>query len=304
MPIPTFQALLRPTLELLSDRAIWRLPELEEKLAAVLGVTNEDREVLLPSGAMPMFYNRVGWAKWHLDRAKLVESVRRGSYRITDRGVAVLAQAPALIDKKYLDQFVEPQTGKGASPLGPDGDVDGNSAQPVALSPEELMDSAAKALQAQVATELLVRIKAESPAFFERLVVQLLLKMNYGGSRQEAGRAVGRSGDGGIDGIINEDRLGLDAVYIQAKRWEGTVGRPEIMKFVGALAGQRATKGVFISTSTYTQEARDYAAQSQYRVVLIDGERLAQLMIEYNLGVSVAAAYEVKRIDNDFFVEE
>ncbi len=304
MPIPTFQALLRPTLELLSDRAIWRLPELEEKLAAMLGVTNEDREVLLPSGAMPMFYNRVGWAKWHLDRAKLVETVRRGSYRITNLGVTVLAQAPALIDKKYLDQFVEAQLGKSTSAFEPDGDIDGNSVQPAVLSPEELMDSAAKALQAQVSVELVARIKSESPAFFERLVVKLLLRRGYGGSRQEAGRAVGRSGDGGIDGIINEDRLGLDAIYIQAKRWEGTVGRPEIMKFVGALAGQRASKGVFISTSTYTQEARDYATQSQYKVVLIDGERLAQLMIEYNLGVSVAAVYEVNRIDSDFFVDD
>lgn len=304
MPMPTFQALLRPTLELLSDRAVWRLPELEERLASMMGVTNEDREVLLPSGAMPMFYNRVGWAKWHLDRAKLVETVRRGSYRITDRGMEVLSQAPALIDKKYLDQFVEPQPSRPTALLGPDADVDGNSAQAAAMAPEELMDSASKALQAQVAAELLTRIKAETPAFFERLVVRLLLQMGYGGSRQEAGRAVGRSGDGGIDGIINEDRLGLDAIYIQAKRWEGNVGRPEIMKFVGALAGQRASKGVFISTSTYTQEARDYAAQSQYKVVLIDGERLAQLMIEYNLGVTVSAVYEVKRIDNDFFLED
>lgn len=155
-----------------------------------------------------------------------------------------------------------------------------------------------------LATELIETVKQNTPVFFEELVVKLLLKMGYGGSRQEAGRAVGRSGDGGIDGIINEDRLGLDAVYIQAKRWEGTVGRPEIMKFVGALAGQRASKGVFISTSSYTQEAREYAAQSQYKVVLIDGERLAQLMIEYNLGVSVAAVYEVKRIDSDFFADE
>ena len=152
--------------------------------------------------------------------------------------------------------------------------------------------------------ELIETVKQNTPAFFEELVVKLLLKMGYGGSRQEAGRAVGRSGDGGIDGIINEDRLGLDAIYIQAKRWEGNVGRPEIMKFVGALAGQRASKGVFISTSTYTHEARDYAAQSQYKVVLIEGERLAQLMIEYKLGMSVAAVYEVKRIDNDFFSED
>jgi restriction system protein len=307
MPIPPFQTLLKPTLELLADKAVWRLRELEEKLAQRLGVTNEEREILLPSGAMPMFYNRVGWAKWHLDRAKLVETVNRGSYRITDRGLSVLAQAPAVIDKRFLDQFVEAPLAKGArgsTAGGADADVEGDAAPDVALSSEELMESASKALQAMVATELVARIKAESPAFFERLVVKLLLKMGYGGSRQEAGRAVGRSGDGGIDGIINEDRLGLDAVYIQAKRWEGIVGRPEIMKFVGALAGQRASKGVFISTSSYTQEAREYAAQSQYKVVLIDGERLAQLMIEYNLGVSVAAVYEVKRIDNDFFADE
>lgn len=307
MPIPPFQTLLRPTLELLADQAVWRLRELEEKLALRLGVTNEEREILLPSGAMPMFYNRVGWAKWHLDRAKLVETVNRGSYRITDRGLSVLAQAPAVVDKRFLDQFVEApltKSARGTTAGGTDADIEADAAPDVALSSEELMESASKALQAMVATELVTRIKAESPAFFERLVVKLLLKMGYGGSRQEAGRAVGRSGDGGIDGIINEDRLGLDAVYIQAKRWEGIVGRPEIMKFVGALAGQRASKGVFISTSSYTQEAREYAAQSQYKVVLIDGERLAQLMIEYNLGVSVAAVYEVKRIDNDFFADE
>ena len=256
---------------------------------------------------MPMFYNRVGWAKWHLDRAKLVETVNRGSYRITDRGLSVLAQAPAVVDKRFLDQFVEApltKSARGTTAGTTDADIEADAAPDVALSSEELMESASKALQAMVATDLVTRIKAESPAFFERLVVKLLLKMGYGGSRQEAGRAVGRSGDGGIDGIINDDRLGLDAVYIQAKRWEGIVGRPEIMKFVGALAGQRASKGVFISTSSYTQEAREYAAQSQYKVVLIDGERLAQLMIEYNLGVSVAAVYEVKRIDNDFFADE
>lgn len=143
-----------------------------------------------------------------------------------------------------------------------------------------------------------------SPAFFELLIIKLMIKMGYGGSREEAGKAVGRSGDGGIDGIINEDRLGLDAIYLQAKRWEGVIGRPEIMKFVGALAGQRATKGVFITTSWFTQDAKDYALSSQYKVVLIGGERLADLMIEHDLGVSVAATYQLKRIDSDFFSEE
>ena len=143
-----------------------------------------------------------------------------------------------------------------------------------------------------------------SPAFFELLIIKLMIKMGYGGRREEAGKAVGRSGDGGIDGIINEDRLGLDAIYLQAKRWEGVIGRPEIMKFVGALAGQRATKGVFITTSWFTQDAKDYALSSQYKVVLIGGERLADLMIEHDLGVSVAATYQLKRIDSDFFSEE
>lgn len=166
------------------------------------------------------------------------------------------------------------------------------------------MEAAYVRAQAALADEVLERVKACPPAFFERLVVQLLIRMGYGGSRAEAGRAVGRSGDGGIDGIINEDRLGLDAIYLQAKRWDGVVGRPEIMKFVGALAGQRATKGVFITTSWFTQDAKDYAASSHYKLVLIDGERLAHLMIEHDLGVSVVATYPLKRVDSDFFAEE
>jgi restriction system protein len=173
-----------------------------------------------------------------------------------------------------------------------------------AITPEESIERAYLALKQALADELLASIKACTPRFFEHLVVQLMIKMGYGGSREEAGKAVGRSGDGGIDGIINEDRLGLDAIYLQAKRWDGVVGRPEIMKFVGALAGQRATKGVFLTTSWFTQEAKEYATTSQYKVVLVDGVRLADLMIEHDLGVSVVAAYQVRRIDTDFFSEE
>jgi restriction system protein len=172
------------------------------------------------------------------------------------------------------------------------------------LTPEESIERAHLSLRKDLARELLESIMQCSPAFFELLIIKLMIKMGYGGSREEAGKAVGRSGDGGIDGIINEDRLGLDAIYLQAKRWEGVVGRPEIMKFVGALAGQRATKGVFITTSWFTQDAKDYALSSQYKVVLIGGERLADLMIEHDLGVSVAATYQLKRIDSDFFSEE
>ena len=175
---------------------------------------------------------------------------------------------------------------------------------PSDLTPDEVIEAAYQRSISALADEVLERVKACSPIYFERLVVQLLIQMGYGGSREEAGKAVGRSGDGGIDGVINEDRLGLDAIYLQAKRWSNVVGRPDIQQFVGALAGQRATKGVFISTSRFTQEAKDYAANSQYKVVLIDGERLAELMIEHDLGVSVAATYQLKRIDSDFFNEE
>ena len=170
--------------------------------------------------------------------------------------------------------------------------------------PEVRLEALKREFDSALAAEILERVKSCSPAYFERLVVQLMIRMGYGGSREEAGQAVGRSGDGGIDGIINEDRLGLDAIYLQAKRWDGVVGRPEIMRFVGALAGQRATKGVFISTSRFTQEAKDYASASQYKLVLMDGERLADLMIEHGLGVSVTTTYHLKRIDSDFFSEE
>lgn len=304
MAIPDFQSLMLPMIETLSDQGVWRLPDLEEALAKRLDVTNEEREQLLPSGSMPMFYNRVGWAKWHLERAKLVETVKRGHYRITDRGRKVLEQHPTRIDLRFLDQFPEHQNRNAKTGAQLPGEEVADAPLVQALSPEELIDSAHKAIHAELASALLIHVKSGTPLFFERLVIQLLIRMGYGGSRQEAGRAVGKSGDGGIDGIINEDRLGLDAIYLQAKRWEGVVGRPEIMKFVGALAGQRATKGVFITTSGFTQEAKEYAATSQYKVVLIDGPRLADLMIEHDLGVSVAATYQLKRIDSDFFADE
>jgi restriction system protein len=209
----------------------------------------------------------------------------------------------ARIDMKTLQQFPEYERARR-------GDVQASvePAMPAVafneLTPEESIERAHLSLRKDLARELLESIMQCSPAFFELLIIKLMIKMGYGGSREEAGKAVGRSGDGGIDGIINEDRLGLDAIYLQAKRWEGVIGRPEIMKFVGALAGQRATKGVFITTSWFTQDAKDYALSSQYKVVLIGGERLADLMIEHDLGVSVAATYQLKRIDSDFFSEE
>ena len=215
-----------------------------------------------------------------------------------------MAQRLVRIDISTLQQFPEYDRARRGDATVSDAASLQTGETPNALTPEETIEQAHQILRRELVGEVLASIMKCTPAFFELLIVKLMIKMGYGGSRAEAGKAVGRSGDGGIDGIINEDRLGLDAIYLQAKRWEGVVGRPEIMKFVGALAGQRASKGVFITTSWFTQEAKDYATSSQYKVVLIDGERLADLMIEHDLGVSIAATYLLKRIDSDFFSEE
>ena len=297
-----------PLMQFAADSKVHEFRDAVEVIAQQYALTEAERAELLPSGRTPLFYNRLAWAKAHLKKAGLLEFPKRGSFQITLRGLNVLAQQPARINMALLQQFPEYVA---APPLHASGKGPDAQAQPEALSqttppvtPQEAIEQAHQWLRRALADEVLTSIKQCSPVFFEQLVVQLMIKMGYGGSRQEAGQAVGKSGDGGIDGIINEDRLGLDSIYLQAKRWEGVVGRPEIMKFVGALAGQRATKGVFITTSSFTQEAKVYAASSQYRLVLIDGERLADLMVEHDLGVSVAATYELKRIDSDFFTEE
>lgn len=283
------------------------LKDVVQELAEEFGLTQEERAQLLPSGGTLTYVSRIGWAKTYLKKAGLVTQPKRGMVQISPAGLEVLAKNPETLDSKFLEQFEAFQSFRyGGEPLSTHKrSLQNQPTQPgLELTPEEVMEGAYVKLVEALADDVLERIKACSSAYFERLVVQLLIKMGYGGSREEAGRAVGKSGDGGIDGIINEDRLGLDAIYLQAKRWDGVVGRPEIMKFVGALAGQRANKGVFITTSWYTQEAKDYAANSQYKVVLIDGVRLADLMIEHDLGVSIATTYQIKRIDSDFFVDE
>lgn len=305
MAIPDYETLMLPLLSKLAGGETFVLKEVMAELANVFQLTPDERAQLLPSGGTLTFASRVGWAKTYLKKAGLVQQPKRGLVQITDQGRSVLARKPTRIDAKFLEQFpafLEFRNGSQGRP-----DLAGaEEVLPLSsdLTPDEVIDAAYQRSMLALADEVLERVKGCSSIYFERLVVQLLIKMGYGGSREEAGRAVGRSGDGGIDGIINEDRLGLDAIYLQAKRWEGVVGRPEIMKFVGALAGQRANKGVFITTSWFTQEAKDYAGSSQYKVVLIDGERLADLMIEHGLGVSVVATYLIKRIDSDFFSEE
>jgi restriction system protein len=303
--IPDYESLMQPLLQHLVDGRVRLVRDLVSELADAHHLTDEERVQFLPSGATLTFASRVGWAKTYLKKAGLLIQPKRGFVQITDTGRLALAKDAGSINTKYLERYEAFQTFRNAvkeptvgAAVPPQTDL------PPELTPNEVMDAAYNRSVAVLADETLEQVKACSPGFFERLVVRLLIEMGYGGSKAEAGRAVGKSGDGGIDGIINEDRLGLDAIYLQAKRWEGVVGRPEIMKFVGALAGQRATKGVFITTSWFTQEAKDYAASSQYKVVLIDGARLSDLMIEPNLGVSVVASYHLKRIDSDFFADD
>lgn len=302
MAIPDFQSCMLPLLKVIADGKEYSTHDIENSLAIFFSLSDEDVSALLPSGRQRVFRNRVAWAKSYLKQAGLLESPKRGFIRITGRGSDVLDEAPDIINIKYLyrfPEFVEFRNAKSVSE-----DVVEIQTQEVAENtPEEVLELAYEKIRSELAQELLEKVLASTPEFFEYLVVELLLKMGYGGSRKDAGDRIGQSGDGGIDGIIKEDRLGLDVIYIQAKRWQGSVGRPEIQKFVGALQGQRARKGVFITTSTYTADAKSYAENIDTKVVLIDGKRLANLMIDFDVGVSVSASYVVKKIDSDYFEE-
>lgn len=303
MAIPDFQTLMLPFLRFASDGNEHAMSEAREALAEQFGLTAEQRAALLPSGRQAVFDNRVAWAKVYLQRAGLLDSPRRGHFRISDRGREVLRDPPDRITIRYLERFPEfiEFRSVGKEKKEP---VEVSSPEAEGETPEEMLESAYLRLRSDTAAELLKRVKGCSPKFFEGLVVEVLLKMGYGGSRREAGEAIGRAGDEGIDGIVNEDRLGLDVIYLQAKKWDGTVGRPEIQKFVGALHGKRAKKGIFLTTGSFSSEAAQYVANIDPKVVLIDGQQLADLMIEFNVGVSQTDIYEVKRIDSDYFSEE
>lgn len=276
-----------------------------DELAKLLGVTEEEKKELLPSGAAPVFYNRTAWAKTYLKKAGLIDSPKQGIVVITKRGLDVLKKNPISIDVKFLKQFsefIEFQTTKRE-----DDNITIDQGEDVSTeTPEEALESAYQKIRKSLAQDILNKVITLSPAFFEKLVVELVVKMGYGGSIKDAGRAIGKSGDEGIDGTIKEDKLGLDIIYIQAKRWQrgNTVGRPELQKFVGALAGQGAKKGIFITTSSFTKDALEYVPRNETKIVLIDGEQLAQYMIDYNLGVTSVNSYEVKRMDSDYFGEE
>ena len=301
MALPDYQSIMLPLLELAADNQIRRVHDAVDLLARQFRLTDEEKREVIPSGRVSRFHNNVTWARTYLKKAGLLEDPKRGEFRITERGSQVLAGKHESIGVRFLEQFDEFREFKTArrTPRPDTGKLDLPDD-----TPEEALQAAYQTLRNSVASDLLDQVRRSSPAFFERLVVDVLVAMGYGGSRREAGEAIGHAGDEGIDGIIKEDRLGLDIIYIQAKRWENTVGRPEVQRFAGALQGRRARKGVFITTSSFSREARDYAANIDTKVILIAGTRLTELMIDYGVGVTTDATYEVKRIDADYFADE
>ena len=306
MAVPTYDQLMLPLLRLAGADRASDLPTAEKLLAEEFQLSYEDRAVMLPSGQQTALRNRTGWASFYLMKAGLLVKPKRGYFEITQRGKDVLKSPPASIDKAYLSTFPEFLEFLAGSALGFDAQAlaSSNAAATVeTATPDEALQGAYQQLRSELASQVLDRLLAASPEFFEQIVVELLVAMGYGGSRRDAGERIGKSGDGGIDGIIKEDRLGLDAIYIQAKRWQGTVGRPEIQKFVGALHGQRARKGVFMTTSSFSPDARDYVSQIDVKVVLLDGVQIASLMIDSGVGVTPVANYVVKRLDSDYFDE-
>ena len=281
------------------------MADLYEQLSSELGLSDAEREERLPSGSQQTYMNRIAWARTYLKKAQLLSSPGRSLVQITPQGREVLAQGLSRITvadlKKLSPEFLEFHASKQEATAGAPAMMLQDRGDE---TPQESLERVYQQLRDELATELLDRVKQVSPAFFENLVVDLLVAMGYGGSREGAGKVIGKSGDGGIDGVINEDRLGLDVVYIQAKRWEGSVGRPAVQAFAGSLEGIRANKGVMITTSSFTSDADVYVRTISKKIVLINGRQLADYMIQYGVGVSVEAVYEVKRMDGDYFDPE
>ncbi len=303
MAIPDYQTLMLPLLKLSSDGEMHSKQEAVDSLSKQFGLSEDEKSALLPSGTQTIIYNRVGWAQTYMKKAGLLSSPQRGRFQITKRGKELLKENPEKIDVSLLGRFEEFSQFKAAHKNKDEEAVEESEVDSIG-TPEEAIEYGYQKVVANLSEEMLLKVKECSPTFFERVVVDLLVSMGYGGSRKEAGEVLGKSGDSGIDGIIKEDKLGLDIIYIQAKRWESVVGRPEIQKFAGALLGQKARKGIFITTSSFTQDAITYANNLETKVILIDGNRLSRLMIDHNLGVSTTASYQVKRIDSDYFVED
>ncbi len=306
MAIPDYQTLMLPVLHVAAEGET-RVPKVADKIANQFGLSEEEREQLLPSGKQSVLNNRIHWAKFYMSKAGLIDSPSRGVFVASGEGRALLSRQPARIDVDLLKSypaFMEFYY-KGNSSDGEKQDAAQLQSAASDATPEEQIDAANAVLTKALKADLLARVHEQTPTFFEHLIVELLVAMGYGGSHESAARRLGKSGDGGIDGIVDEDRLGLDRIYVQAKRYdpEQTIGRPAIQGFVGSLVGFGATKGVFVATCSFSKQARDYVENLQQRVILIDGDRLAELMIEFGIGVRISRAIQVKRLDEDFFAD-
>jgi restriction system protein len=310
MAIPDYQTLMLPLLKIAGDGQEHRISDVVDQLARDFRLTEEERQQPLPSGKQTTFANRVHWAKTYLGQAGLLEATKRAHFRITERGRKVLVEGRARIDNEYLSQFAEfiqfrERRRMPGTPL-----TSTASEIPVApvqtQTPDELLRSTVKQIETALRKELLDRVLVAPPKFFESLIVTLLLAMGYGGSREDSGQSVGQTGDGGIDGIIDQDALGLDRVYVQAKRYaiENAVSEPEIRAFSGSLGAAKVNKGVFVTISYFTQPAQSFAERHPFRIVLIDGEQLAALMIRHNVGVRIDETLYLKKVDEDFFIDE
>ncbi len=302
MAVPDFQSIMLPLLKFSADQKEHTNSETEDYIAKELKLTKEDLEEMLPSGTQRRFVNRVAWAKVHLSKAGLIAPTRKSVYKITQRGLEVLKENPQVITVAYLKRF------EGFNEfLKPTKDKDSNDTTTLhesSTTPRETLEAAYQILRKQLVQEVLDKVKEATPRYFEELVVELLVRMGYGGTVKDAGQATQYTNDEGIDGIIKEDKLGLDVIYIQAKRYKDvSIGRPEIQAFVGALDGKHANKGIFLTTSRFSDTAVTYVRSISKKVVLIDGEQLANFMIDYNLGVSTTDTFELKKIDSDYFGE-
>jgi len=312
MPIPDFQTVMLPFLEVIRDGQEHNIQDIINQLAIRYNLTQDERYQRSPNSTNIVFNNKIGWTKTHLKNAKLIENPRRGIVKISERGLQVLTENPLRIDMRYLSRYPEYVTFRMASRVLPAEDevVDHTTVDIVplmrnTLTPFELLEQSYQEIRNDLADDLLEQVLSCSPQFFEQMVIDLLISMGYGGSRQDAGQAIGQSHDGGVDGIIKEDKLGLDEIYIQAKRWnKTTVGRPDVQNFVGSLVGRRAIKGIFITTSDFSRDAQEYVRGIDKKVILINGKELTQLMIDHGIGVTDITSYILKRVDTDYFTEE
>jgi restriction system protein len=303
MAIPGFQSIMLPLLKIVGDGKEHNPSEVKDILASQYQLTDAERNEMLPSGKQARFSNRVMWSIVYLRKAGLIENSRRGIFHITEEGLKLLKGNPSRIDIRLLMQYPGIQEWHKPSQKSDSSETEAAEATNQ-QTPEENLETSYQELRRSLAQELLDKIMTCSPRFFEKLVLDLLVEMGYGGLRKDAGETIGHSGDGGIDGIIKEDKLGLDVIYIQAKRWNGTVGRPVVQAFAGSLDGQKAKKGIMITTSQFSKDAKDYAEKIEKKIILIDGEQLAQYMIENNVGVAEKVNYSVKKMDLDYFDED